>query len=95
MTALAWAYRGFPNSNSQPSEAQWLTALRAEIAGGLSLPASGEADDRCPRVVGHPFASPLLGRLAGAGAGVALPDTGSVHSAPCGGNTSPFHSHEV
>lgn len=93
MTALAWAYRGFPNSNSQPSEAQWLTALRTEIAGGLSLPASGEADDRCPRVVGHPF---LIPACAGVGA-VGSPEKahGSVHSAPCGGNTSPFHSHEV
>jgi len=45
MTALAWAYRGFPLANSQPSYEQWLTALRTE------------------------FASPLLGRLAGAGAG--------------------------
>jgi len=37
MTALAWAYRGFPLANSQPSYEQWLTALRTEFASPRAL----------------------------------------------------------
>jgi hypothetical protein len=93
MSAPAWAYRGFPNSNSQPSYDQWRQSILIEFAGESNpLPESpGEARGVMPDTARHPFTARAVDGGTGRGAG---PETGpaSDHQAPCGGNLSPFHS---